>query len=441
MGLTSMAAAGSSEGHNVSAVVPVLASSRLHPILNPGGSVSLELGLRWLYIVLGVDADVGDAYFSNVMRVWRIMVSAPILDRALLHVPIADCDSAVCAQKIEFYQEAIRNTSGQDEFWQNKDILLDLTVRPPPLLLFAAWFDFFLTQQLEDYRMAALSQPLTRLIIAPTSHWSIRNDTLSIPAALDFFETTLKDGKPADGLPVRVSVMQANGEHNWASFASWPPSGTTERRLFLQPKGRFGPNQAQEGKRSYTFDAADPTPAVGGAGFHVRNSGQMDQTAFEKRADILVYTSEPLGEVAIIGTVKLEVYMRSSLCFYDVVGRLCVVSGGRSLNLCDGMTRVTATTKGDITKVEVVVGACALRLRAGERLRLHVCSGAHPRFMRNYGTGEPIAEATTLLKAHQEVLHGPTYPSSLTISLLPLSALSLTPHFFNSPLSTLPSQL
>lgn len=445
MGLTSMAAAGSSEGKHVGAVVPVLASSRLHPVLNPGGSVSLELGLRWLYIVLGVDADVAGAYFPNLMRIWRILVSSPKLDRGLLHVPIRDCDSAVCEQKVEFYQEAIRNPGGTEEFWSDKDVLLDLDngPPPPPLLIYAAWFDFFLAQQLEDYKRASKKQPLTRLIIAPFSHWAVGNNTLSIPAAIDFFETTLKDAKPADGLPVRVSVLDAEGSYQWTSFASWPPAGVTDHTLFLHSSGTLQPSvQDKAGIRKYTFDPAKPTPYVGGASFHLRNCGQMEQTAFERRKDILVYTSLPLGEVAVVGAIRLELYVRSSVQFYDVVSRLCVVTAsGRSLNLSDGMTRVTATAKGDVTKVEIAVGACALRLKAGERLRLHVCSGAHPRFMRNYGTGEPIADATTLLKAHQEILHGPEHPSSLTISLLPLSTLSLSRHCFKLRLSTLPSRL
>lgn len=52
-----------------------------------------------------------------------------------------------------------------------------------------------------------------------------------------------------------------------------------------------------------------------------------------------------------------------------------------------------------------LVGA-AHCFRAGHRLRVQVSGGAHPRFVRNTGTGEPLATATTLRAADVEVFHG-----------------------------------
>ena len=48
-----------------------------------------------------------------------------------------------------------------------------------------------------------------------------------------------------------------------------------------------------------------------------------------------------------------------------------------------------------------------------------VSSGAHPRWMRNLGTGEPIGTATTMVAADQTVLHDREHPSAL---VLPVSA-------------------
>jgi predicted acyl esterase len=53
--------------------------------------------------------------------------------------------------------------------------------------------------------------------------------------------------------------------------------------------------------------------------------------------------------------------------------------------------------------------------RAGHRLRLQISSGAHPRLVRNTGTGEPLATATELRPADQEVFHDPAHPSVLTL--------------------------
>ncbi|HEY0418432.1 MAG TPA: CocE/NonD family hydrolase, partial [Acetobacteraceae bacterium] len=95
---------------------------------------------------------------------------------------------------------------------------------------------------------------------------------------------------------------------------------------------------------------------------------------------------------------------------------------GRSINICDGLLRV-APGQG----VEGPDGALRLtwdlwptahRFLRGHRLRLHITSGAHPRWSRNPGTGEPPATATRLVPADQTIYHDAAHPSAL---LLPLT--------------------
>jgi uncharacterized protein len=38
--------------------------------------------------------------------------------------------------------------------------------------------------------------------------------------------------------------------------------------------------------------------------------------------------------------------------------------------------------------------------RTGHRIRIQIASGAHPRFNRNPGTGQPLASATKVVIAH-----------------------------------------
>jgi hypothetical protein len=61
MGLTALAAAGSP--HPPDCILPIVASARLFPILKPQGAIALDLGLRWLYIVLNLQ---GAAYVGCV---------------------------------------------------------------------------------------------------------------------------------------------------------------------------------------------------------------------------------------------------------------------------------------------------------------------------------------------------------------------------------------
>ena len=45
--------------------------------------------------------------------------------------------------------------------------------------------------------------------------------------------------------------------------------------------------------------------------------------------------------------------------------------------------------------------------------------GAHPRYARNTGTGEPLATAATLVRAHQQVFHDPGHPSAIILPVVP----------------------
>jgi predicted acyl esterase len=58
----------------------------------------------------------------------------------------------------------------------------------------------------------------------------------------------------------------------------------------------------------------------------------------------------------------------------------------------------------------------AHRFQRGHRLRLQVSSGAHPRYARNTGSGEPLASATKLLVADQSIYHDPDHPSAIVLS-------------------------
>jgi hypothetical protein len=56
---------------------------------------------------------------------------------------------------------------------------------------------------------------------------------------------------------------------------------------------------------------------------------------------------------------------------------------------------------------------------AGHRLRLQVSGGAHPRFARNTGSGEPPATATRLVAVDVQIVHEVTDPCALWIPVLP----------------------
>ena len=224
--------------------------------------------------------------------------------------------------------------------------------------------------------------------------------------------------------PVRLYIM---GSKQWRDFDDWPPPVTAER-WHLQPSGGFGPSVPPPSDPDrYRYDPADPTPSVGGNVLGAQqHMGARDNRALESRADVLVYTSPILArEVEIIGPVVADLYVKSSLEYTDFFARLCVVEkSGRSINLCDGILRLTPSGSGEvgvdgIHRIQIELWPTAYHFQKGERLRLQVSSGAHPRFARNLGSGEPVATGTSMRVADQAVYHDPEHPSSI---LLPIHA-------------------
>src|SRR5215469_4161328 len=143
-----------------------------------------------------------------------------------------------------------------------------------------------------------------------------------------------------------------------------------------------------------------------GAAKHV---GPKDNRSLEARADVLVYTSALLEQdMEVIGPVTAELYVRSSLEYTDFFVRLCIVeASGKSVNLCDGSLHIS-----------IEVWPTAYHFRKGQRIRIQVSSGAHPRFVRNPGSGEPLATGTKLRVADQVVYHDPAHPSAVLLPVL-----------------------
>ena len=99
---------------------------------------------------------------------------------------------------------------------------------------------------------------------------------------------------------------------------------------------------------------------------------------------------------------------------------------GSGPNTCervaDGGGYLTGTADDSCMRLSFSVGVTAYRFEVGHRLRLQVCSGAHPRWGRNLGTGEPPAESTRTQKAVQTIYHDARRPSHISIPIALASA-------------------
>jgi hypothetical protein len=94
---------------------------------------------------------------------------------------------------------------------------------------------------------------------------------------------------------------------------------------------------------------------------------------------------------------------------------------GRSFNLADGIVRIgpdhPRNSDGGLD-LRIELFPTANTFVKGHRIRLQVSSGAHPLYVRNLGTGDPIGKGTEMVAADQEVFHDPARPSALLLPVL-----------------------
>ncbi len=149
------------------------------------------------------------------------------------------------------------------------------------------------------------------------------------------------------------------------------------------------------------------------------SSGPRDNRALEQRPDVLTYTSEPVtAPLTITGPVTAELFVGSSRPHTDFFARLCDVDpGGKSVNITDGILRLAGATEPP-QRISINLWPTAHQFRPGHRIRLQVSSGAHPRYARNPGSGEPLATASTLHTARQAVYHDPAHPSAVLLPVV-----------------------
>jgi len=223
-------------------------------------------------------------------------------------------------------------------------------------------------------------------------------------------------------MPVQLFVM---GENKWRHFADWPPLAHIER-WYLQANGGLDTTSPTDSHPdTYRYDPANPTPAVGGNSLGAaKHMGPKDNRVLESRADVLVYTSAVLEQdMEVIGPLTAELYVRSSLEHTDFFARLCAVEeSGKSFNLCDGILRLTpgsvSPEPDGSLHIFIEVWPTAYHFRKGQRIRVQVSSGAHPRFVRNSGSGEPLATGTKLIVADQIIYHDPEHPSAILLPVV-----------------------
>jgi hypothetical protein len=389
----------------------------LHGFLYQGGAFRLEDALTGSTAALSAERG-----FASFMR--AAMGTQRRMRRAGARLPLIDAYSEVLGgRRAGFFEDWLTHPDAADPYWRGLSAPAAASLAVPVSLV-GGWYDVNLDQTLDQYARLRASGHPARLLIGPWTHTSAfdKGWPVVFADALAMLRAHLGGGDAAPagavaGSPVRVHVGGTAAQ--WRSWPGWPPPAAAQA---WYPGGDGGLGQAPpagDAVSALRYDPSAPTPSAGGPVANGQRAGRVRNDAVERRPDVLVFTGPPLAApVTVAGPVSARFRARGSSGHFDVFARLCDVDPrGRSWNVCDGLVRVDADGWADVT---VPMSSAAYEFGAGHRLRLQVAGGAHPRFARNTGTGEPLATATALVPGTTEVAHGPA--SVLTLPVIPPGA-------------------
>jgi putative CocE/NonD family hydrolase len=233
------------------------------------------------------------------------------------------------------------------------------------------------------------------------------------------------------------------GANVWSSADSWPPAAAEPVDYYLRSDGNavsvFGdgglsrtpPTAASSD--TYTYDPMNPVPSLGGGvccNGGLTPGGVYDQRGIEARADVLVYTSEPLeDELEVTGSVQPVLYVSSDAPDTDFTVKLVDVHpDGSAWNVEDAISRARyregydqprLMQAGEVYELRPTPLSTSYLFKAGHRLRVEISSSKFPQYMRNLNTGGNNVEETEGVVAHNTVHHGARYPTRVELSIIP----------------------
>lgn len=371
------------------------------------GAFSLRNALGWSRMM--------DLMDRGGLALLGIVLPDRKLDKAFDVMPLSRGDSAAAGRAIHWYQDWVRHERLTDEYWTSQSHTASVPDVTAPVLMVTGWYDIFLPWQLRNYRQLVEAGNPPRLTVGPWGHMSRGKAGPAHRDTIEFLREVFT-GEESGRAPVRIFET---GAQTWHEFEVWPPDGVAAQNWLLHAGGGLSTEAASGGATRYTYDPQRPTPAVGGPSLAPDNR-PADNADHERRADVVTFRSEPLTTaLELAGEPVANIRIRSSAPSYDVFVRITDVHpDGRAITVCDGIRRIgsvgTAATDpapdaDGFRDVPVHLWHTFHSFAPGHRVGIQVSSGAHPRYARNPGTGEPAFDATTTIVAHQEISHsGPT---------------------------------
>ena len=463
VGATQWLAALSRPPH-LSAIVPAITSHDYYEGWTyQGGAFQLNFALSWalglaLFNIENLRGQLGDLDADER----RLSEALDRVGETAGFLPLGDVPAFEREGLAPYYRDWVAHTEN-DDYWRRWNIEDHHASLDVPAYHLGGWYDIFLGGTLRNYTgMRAHSSTETaragqKLLVGPWFHSSnppaktgaIDFGLGAAGAAIDYqarklrwFDYWLKgiDNGLAEEPRVDLFVM---GINQWRTEQEWPLARTRYVDYYLHSAGRaqslVGDGQLDlsppgaEPADHFLYDPRDPVPTRGGSlCCHDAQIefGAFDQSEVERRADVLVYTTEPVEEpVEVTGPVSVTLWAVSSAVDTDFTAKLVDVSPcGPAINLTDGIIRAryrnsTAVaeliTPGEPYEYRIDLWATSNVFLPGHRIRLEISSSNFPRFDRNPNNASSPSDGTMLEPAMQTILHDERYPSHVTLPVIP----------------------
>jgi putative CocE/NonD family hydrolase len=441
-----------------------------------GGAVQM-LFIAWLY---GEQNQVRPMFPPNTSQEDLIRISRaydlagyfPPIDwsKALTHLPEMDIIKAVGGPNGIFADRMEVSTGGamikrapDDPAWYRGGLWNDAMPINIPGYWFMSWYDVSVGPNLAAYnfvRRTARPEIANQqyAVIAPTLHCGYKRATEDTVVGersmgdgrLDYDELTYgwfdhflkgEDNKVLEKTPrVRYFTM---GLNKWQTAETWPPSGARPLKFYLASEGKANSLNgdgkletappANDPPDRFTYDPMNPVPSYGGNVCCTGNAvtgGAFDQRKMESRADILVYSTEPLKTgTEVSGPIDATLYVSSDAKDTDVTIKLIdVYPDGTAYNLDETIQRLRYRDgynkppvwmeSGKVYKVSIQPMTTSNYFPAGHRIRIEISSSNFPRFDRNLNTGGNNYDEAKGVVAHNAIHHSRDYPSEVTVTVV-----------------------
>lgn len=259
-----------------------------------------------------------------------------------------------------------------------------------------------------------------------------------------WFDYWLKGEK--NKFPKKTPKVQyyAMGANEWRGAESWPPKGVENLTLYLD-KGDHGSNSlfgdgklatsapSEEETDNFTYDPMNPVPSLGGGICCIGGAvegGSFDQRSVEARHDVLVYTSDPLGEdTDVTGWIETVLYVASDAKDTDFTIKLVdVYPDGRAFNIDQSIQRAryregyqgdpVFMQDGEVYELKIGPMVTSNVFKKGHRIRVEISSSNFPQFARNLNTGGNNYDESEGVVAHNVVHMAPNQPSRIVLPIL-----------------------